>query len=66
MIRKNTPYVAPKAKPFSGQGYRLGSIVPNVVGGGGLSETLELVELEKPSDEGKQSRLCIFVPLDFF
>ncbi|KAF7636096.1 SEP domain-containing protein [Meloidogyne graminicola] len=26
--RKPTDYVAPKAKPFSGQGYRLGSLLP--------------------------------------
>jgi UBX domain-containing protein 1 len=31
MERKTSPYVAPKAKPFSGEAYRLGSIVPTVV-----------------------------------
>uniref|UniRef100_A0A915CTZ7 SEP domain-containing protein n=1 Tax=Ditylenchus dipsaci TaxID=166011 RepID=A0A915CTZ7_9BILA len=31
LIRKQTEYVPPKAKPFSGEGQRLGAIVPGVV-----------------------------------
>lgn len=32
--RKDLDYIPPKAKPFSGQGQRLGEIVPKVAGGG--------------------------------
>ncbi|KAI1729346.1 SEP domain-containing protein [Ditylenchus destructor] len=31
MIRKATEYVPPKVKPFSGEGHRLGAVVPHVV-----------------------------------
>lgn len=38
MVRKSEEYVAPKPKPFSGEGNRLGSVVPNIVGGPSSSE----------------------------
>jgi len=34
MERRSEPYKAPKSKPFSGTGCRLGDVVPNVVGAG--------------------------------
>lgn len=32
MLKKNGKFVATKTKLFSGEGYRLGSVVPRVVG----------------------------------
>lgn len=43
---KNAEYVPPKAKPFSGTGYRLGSVTPEIVGNS--SRNVEVVDLEPP------------------
>jgi hypothetical protein len=47
--RKAEDYVPPKPKPFSGQGHRLGSHVPNVAGAGNSSAAatgVDIVDLE--------------------
>jgi len=42
MERRGTEYVAPKAKPFSGTGHRLGSVVPNIISSSSPTEVLDL------------------------
>ena len=54
MERKGTPYVKPKLKPFSGDGQRLGSVVPNVVGSSSRSAS-------KPVDPSGWRIFCSFV-----
>lgn len=49
MERRATPYVAPKAKPFTSGGVRLGGIVPQVVTLGDEGES----SAPKLSDKGK-------------
>lgn len=31
MVKKNGAYIPTKTKPFSGEGYRLGSVVPQII-----------------------------------
>lgn len=53
MERKNSPYVKPKAKPFAGEGMRLGSIVPNLAQQPTSSSSTS--SAAKPDNQGKHN-----------
>uniref|UniRef100_F1L652 NSFL1 cofactor p47 n=1 Tax=Ascaris suum TaxID=6253 RepID=F1L652_ASCSU len=52
MERKSEPYKAPKPKPFSGHGQRLGDIVPPVLGAGVVGQKANVNDPHSAKDTG--------------
>lgn len=58
MERKSEPYKAPKPKPFSGHGQRLGDIVPPVLGAGVVGQKANVNDPHSAKDTGTSGESC--------
>lgn len=56
--RKSEAYKAPKPKPFSGHGQRLGDIVPPVLGAGVVGQKVNVEEVRSGKESEVAGKFC--------